>query len=303
MSGEELELLRELFEMHSTWREQPLSQRREYYERADAAFGGPGAAPGETVVVRECSAEWVLPFRPGGPVLLYFHGGSYTMGSAASHRHLVRELGEVCGGSALSVDYRRAPEAPFPAAVTDAVACYRYLLDRDVPSHRIILAGDSAGAGITVATMLALREAGVAQPAAGVCLSPWADLTCGLDSHRTRAARDPVLDSADLRRMAALYHAGTDPRHPQVSPAFADLSGLPPLLIQVGTEEVLFDDARALAAGVEAAGGSVRLEEWPDMFHVWHYYFPVLTEARAAIAAIGAFVTAVLADEPVDVAP
>ncbi|MGC4804636.1 alpha/beta hydrolase [Micromonospora sp. DT233] len=303
MSGDEVELLRELFELHSTWRGQPLSQRREYYERADAAFGGPGVAPGELVAVGECTAEWVLPLRPGSPVLLYFHGGSYTMGSAASHRHLVRELGEVCGASALAVDYRRAPEAPFPAAVTDAVACYRYLLDRGVPSDRIFFAGDSAGAGITVATMLALREAGVAQPGAGVCISPWTDLTCGFDSHRTRAARDPVLDGADLREMAALYHAGTDPRHPQVSPAFAELSGLPPLLIQVGTEEILFDDARALAARVEAAGGPVRLEEWPDMFHVWHYYFPVLAEARAAIAAIGSFVAEVLADAPAEAGP
>jgi phosphinothricin tripeptide acetyl hydrolase len=167
VSGEELELLWELFALHSTWREQPLSQRREYYERADAAFGGPGVARGELVAVGECSAEWVLPLQPGSPVLLYFHGGSYTMGSAASHRHLVRELGEVCGGSALAVDYRRAPEAPFPAAVSDAVACYRYLLERGVPSQQIIFAGDSAGGGILVAAMLALREAGLAQPATG----------------------------------------------------------------------------------------------------------------------------------------
>jgi acetyl esterase/lipase len=295
MSSTEIALLRELLDLNATMRGHTLAQRRQHYDRAEAAFAHADGPPGEVVRIAQCSAQWARAVRAEEPVVLYLHGGSYTMGSLGSHRHLVRELGAACQNAAvLAVDYRLAPEEPFPAAVVDAVACYQWLLAAGVAPSRVVFAGDSAGAGIAVASMLALRDKGVALPAAAVCISPWTDLTCCFDSHATRALRDPVLSTADLRAMAALYVADNDPRHPQVSPAFADLAGLPALLVQVGSEEILLDDARVLARNARAAGVPVVLEEWPDMIHVWHYYFPILTEGRAAIAAIGRFIGAVL---------
>ncbi len=229
---------------------------------------GADAPSGEVINAGGCPAEWVLARRdPAQPVVVYFHGGGYSLGSPRSHRHLASAIGCAADAAVLSLDYRRAPEFAFPAAVDDAIAATRSLLgSTDAP---VVLAGDSAGGGLVVSTMIALREAGLPLPTAGVCLSPWVDLTCSAEAHTRLATRDPLLSPEELRRMAGSYLRDADPRHPLASPAFAKLAGLPPLLIQVGTEEILLDDARKLAGLARAEGVEVTLQEWPDMIHVF----------------------------------
>ena len=231
--------------------------------------------------------------RPDATVL-YLHGGGYAIGSAKSHRHLAVAIAKAAGTRALLVDYRRAPEQPFPAAVEDAVASYRWLLATGQAAQRVVAAGDSAGGGLTVAMLLALRDAGTALPAAGVCISPWVDLTCSGLSYQTKAASDPMVTREGVARMAAWYLAGADPKTPLASPLYADLRGLPPLLVHVGSEEVLLYDARQLAAQASAAGVEATLEIWPEMVHVWHWFLGMLDEAQRDVDRIGEFVVAKL---------
>jgi phosphinothricin tripeptide acetyl hydrolase len=270
-----------------------LAERRSQYDRAEKFFAMPSGVTVEGVQAAARPAEWLRPpaARPGAAVL-YLHGGGYAIGSPRSHRHLAAAIAKAAGAPALIVDYRLAPEHPFPAALDDAVAAYRWLLGTGHAPGRIVVAGDSAGGGLTVATLLALREGNLASPAAGVCISPWVDLTCSLPSYATKAATDPIVRHAAVAEMAAWYLAGADPKGALASPLHADLGGLPPLLIQVGSEEVLLDDARELARRAEAAGVEVTLEAWPEMVHVWHWFLGMLDEAQAAIDRIGAFVGA-----------
>jgi acetyl esterase/lipase len=223
-------------------------------------------------------------------VLLYLHGGGYGLGSIATHRAFVSRLSAATRLRALVVDYRLAPEHPFPAALDDAVAVYRSLVGRVVPPGRIVVAGDSAGGGLAVATALVLRDAGEPLPAAVVCLSPWVDLDVSHDPAPSGVLDDPMVQPDELQLMAALYLAGADPRSPLASPLHAELHGLPPLLVQVGTAETLLDDSVRLAERVRAAGGDVTLEQWSDMIHVWQAFAPLLPEAGDAIARIGAWV-------------
>jgi acetyl esterase/lipase len=288
VASDDIELVRELIALQAPLRAMPLVNRRWQYDYADIAMGE-DVPPGEIVDAGGCTAEWVVARQSlAQPVVLYLHGGGYSLGSSHSHRHLAAAIGRAADVAVLSVDYRRAPEFAFPTAVDDTVAATRWLRERiDAP---VVLAGDSAGGGLVVATMIALRDTGLSLPAAGVCLSPWVDLTCTSDAHTRLAERDPLLSSAELKRMADAYLCDVDPCQPLASPAFADLSGLPPLLIQVGTEEILLDDARTLAGAARAAGVEVALQEWPEMIHAWHWYFPVLEEGRRAIVAIGEFI-------------
>jgi phosphinothricin tripeptide acetyl hydrolase len=267
------------------------AERRAQYERAEKAFPTPPDVKVEHVNAPVAPAEWLRPpAADSGRVVLYLHGGGYVIGSPRSHRHLAAAIAGAAGASALLLDYRLAPEHPYPAAVEDATAAYRWLLDRAVAPGRVVIAGDSAGGGLTVATLLALRQAGVPLPAAGVCISPWVDLTCGGDSYRTKAAADPIVTRAAVAQMAQAYLGATPPRTPLASPLFADLRGLPPLLIHVGSEEVLLDDARLLAERAQAAGVEVGLEVYEHMIHVWHWFLPMLDEAQSAVEAIGRFV-------------
>lgn len=218
--------------------------------------------------------------------ILYLHGGGYVIGSTRTHRGLVAAIGRAAGVRVLSVDYRLAPEHPHPAAVEDAVRAYRFLSAAGVPAARTAIAGDSAGGGLTVAALLALRDANCALPAIGVCISPWLDLTQSGDSMLSKAADDPMLTRDDLERMAAMY-AGEDRRLPTVSPLFADLRGLPEILVQVGTDEVLLDDSLRFVARLRECGVEVSLDAYEDMIHVWHAFFSILPEARDAIERIG----------------
>jgi len=268
-----------------------VAQRRTQYERAEKAFPTPPDVKVEQVTAGTVPSEWLsAPGARADAAVLYLHGGGYVIGSPRSHRHLAAAIGRAASSSVLLPDYRLAPECPYPAAVDDAVAAYRWLLGRAIAPARIVIAGDSAGGGLTVATLLALRDAGVPLPAAGVCISPWVDLTCGGGSYTTRAAVDPIVTREGVGAMATAYLAGKDPKTPVASPLFADLHGLPPLLIQVGDAEVLLDDAVLLAERARKAGVDATLDVWDAMIHVWHWFFPMLDEGQAAVDRIGEFV-------------
>jgi len=269
------------------------AERRAQYERAEKVFPTPPDVKVERVNAPAVPAEWLRPpSAEPGRVVLYLHGGGYVIGSPRSHRHLAAAIAAAAGASALLLDYRLAPEHPYPAAVEDATAAYRWLLDQAIAPDRIVIAGDSAGGGLTVATLLALRGAGAPLPAGGVCISPWVDLTCGGASYATKADADPIVRRAGVEQMAQAYLGATSPRTPLASPLFADLRGLPPLLIHVGTDEVLLDDAVQLAAHAKVAGVDTTLETYERMIHVWHWFLPMLDEAQTAVDAIGRFVRA-----------
>ena len=267
------------------------AERRAQYERAEKVFPTPPDVKVERVSAPAAPAEWLRPpSATPGRVVLYLHGGGYVIGSPRSHRHLAAAIAGAAGASALLLDYRLAPEHPFPAAVEDATSAYRWLLDQAIAPERIVIAGDSAGGGLTVATLLALREARVPLPVGGVCISPWVDLTCSGASYATKAAADPIVRRAGVEEMARAYLGATPPRTPLASPLFADLRGLPPLLIHVGSDEVLLDDAVQLAERARTAGVDATLDIYDRMIHVWHWFLPMLDEAQTAVEAIGRFV-------------
>ncbi len=291
MSSGDIKQVRELI---ATWPDVSrlsLVELRTTYDTIGQQFPSPDGVSVEKVAVGGVDAEWVrAPKARANAVILYLHGGGYVIGSPASHRHMIAALSQASGAAALALDYRLAPEAPFPAAVDDAVSAYEWLRQQGVAPARIVIAGDSAGGGLTVATLVALRERGLPLPAAGVCLSPWVDLTCTAQSITAKAAVDPIVTYALITFMAQAYLNGQDAKTPLASPLFADPRGLPPLLIQVGTDELLLDDARNLAARAKEAGVEATLEVWEEMVHVWHYFFPILREAREAITRIGEFI-------------
>ena len=236
-------------------------------------------------------AEWITtPGVVAERVIYYLHGGGYVLGSINTHREMVSRLSRAASARVLILDYRLAPENPFPAAVDDSTAAYRWLLSVGVDPARLVIAGDSAGGGLTVATLVSLRDAGESLPRAEICLSPWVDLECVGECMVTKAERDPVLTRDISLMLAKAYLGDTDPRTPLASPLYADLTGLPPLLIQVGTAEVLFDDATRLADRARAAGVDVILEPWDDMIHVWHVFAAILPEGQQAIDRIGEFI-------------
>ncbi len=235
-------------------------------------------------------AEWVsAPGSAADRAVLYLHGGGYVLGSIATHRELAARISEASRARCLVLDYRLGPEHRFPAAVDDAVAAYRFLLDSGFDPAHLAIAGDSAGGGLTVATLLALRDAKLPLPATGVCISPWVDLTGTSESMTTKAALDPMVQREPLLVLARHYLGGADPRAPLASPLFADLRGLPPLLVQVGSAETLLDDSTQLAERARKAGVEVELEVWPDMIHVWHAFAALLPEGREGIERIGAY--------------
>ena len=221
--------------------------------------------------------------------LLYFHGGGFIAGSARGYRGLSAELGRAIGIKAYSVDYRLAPEHVFPAAVDDAAAAYQALLDSGLSSDRIVVAGDSAGGGLVMSLLVRLRDEGISLPAAALAISPWADMTGDAESYATKAGEDPSLTPEGLKSAAGHYLSKSNPRDPLASPVFADLSGLPPLLIHVGSAEILLDDAVKLAGAAGKAGVDVRLEIWPHMPHVWHAFSFMLEAGKHAIGEAGAF--------------
>lgn len=251
------------------------------------------------VLVEDLPAEWITP--PGSSaerLLVYFHGGSYNSGSINSHRSLVANIAASAKSRALTIDYRLAPEHPFPMALEDALTAYRWLLNNQLSPDQIVVAGDSSGGGLTLSLLISLREANEPLPAMAVCLSPWTDLTCTGETWETNAKHDIMLDRGTLKQSAELYLGEADPRNPLASPLHADLRGLPPLLIQVGSEEILLSDSTCFAERARNAGVDVTLEVWEGMQHEWHFAAQVLPEARQAIDHIGRFIETRLGSAP-----
>lgn len=235
-------------------------------------------------------AEWTeTPDADPGRVMLFLHGGGYVSGSVVSHRAMVAEAGRQARARTLALDYRLAPEHPYPAALQDALAGYRFLLARGFDPVKIIIAGDSAGGGMTIATMVSLRDGGEHLPARAWVVSPWADLEMTGASMVAKAPTDPMIQKPYLQELAGMYLHGADPRAPLASQIHADLRGLPPLLIQVGSAETLLDDAVRLAGAAGAADVAVTLEIYPDMIHVWHLHYQQLAAGRHGLVAAGRF--------------
>lgn len=235
-------------------------------------------------------AEWIIPEGADNDhIIFYLHGGGYVIGSIRSHRKMVSRFASAARCRALMIEYRLAPEHAFPAALEDALTSYRWLLSQGYEPGKIAIAGDSAGGGLTAATLIALRDAGEPLPAAGMLLSPWTDLTGTSETLKTVGWRDPVLNPKLGVKWAMCYLGDADPMNPLISPIYADLTGLPPLLIQVGTSEMLLDDSRVFAERAQKHGVPVELDIWEGMFHVWHAGAPTVRESNEAIERFGNF--------------
>ena len=270
-----------------------IPQAREIVEEFYAQFPVPADVSVEHVSIAKASADWLAtPGADADRAVLYLHGGAYVLGSALAYREMTSRIGRAAAARTLVLDYRLAPEHPFPAAVEDAVAAYNFILAQGIKRSNIAIVGDSAGGGLTLAALLSLRDTGVLLPACAVCISPWVDLECTGGTMETKAAVDPLCTRESLLEEAALYLAGGNPRNPLASPLYADLKGLSPLLIQVGTEETLLDDAYRLEQRAKNAGVDVTLNVFEDMPHVWHVFASYLLEAQQAINQIGEFVCA-----------
>jgi monoterpene epsilon-lactone hydrolase len=296
MPDPELIVLRE--KLAKRVRPSDIGERRKGFDAFASAYPTAGDVIIEPVTVNGVPAEWTTaPDADDSYAVLYLHGGGYVIGSLDSHRHLAAEVGRAAGARSLALHYRLAPEHPFPAPVDDALAGYRYLLEAGYEPAHIAIAGDSAGGGLVVAALLAIRDAGLPQPAAGWCISPWVDMEAIGASMTAKAAEDPSVQKEPLLEMAAYYLQGADPRAPLAAPLYADLRGLAPLFIQVGAAETLLDDAIRLAGVAGAAHVPTTLEVWPEMVHVWHLFYPDLAAGRRAIEAGGRFLRGAMRSE------
>jgi monoterpene epsilon-lactone hydrolase len=266
-----------------------IEQRRSEFQTALAQFQPAADVICQAVDAGGVPAEWITaPGAEQEKVIYYLHGGGYTMGSIATHREVVSRLSRAAGARALLIDYRLAPENRFPAALEDAKAGYRWLLSTGVKPSQLVVAGESAGGGLTVATLMTLRDSHLPLPAAGICMSPWVDMECLGKSMVTNSSVDPNVRQEDLKMNAEAYLGEADRRTPLAAPIYGNLKGLPPLLIQVGTAEILFDDATRLAERARLDSVDVVFEPWEEMIHMWHV-FPMLPEGNQAIERIAEF--------------
>jgi len=268
-----------------------LAERRARMEDIGERFPAPANAKVTEVKIAGRPAEWVSdPASDEGRVMLYVHGGGYVQGSLASHRNLVFEIARAIKGRVMNLDYRLAPEHPFPAAVEDTVTAWRELLEIGIDPKKASFGGDSAGGGLVLAALVSAREKGLPMPGCACCISPWTDLIGTGRTMETKAKEDPMVNRSALDFFADFYAGDEDKSHPLISPLNANLNGLPPLLVQVGTAETLLDDSRRLVARARYAGVDVKYVEWAGMPHIWHIFAPLLAASRDAIAQLGKFV-------------
>ena len=266
--------------------------RRERMDAVGAHWPAASDIKLQAVDIHGMPGEWSL--APGGNsrrALLYFHGGGYCSGSILSHRRLVSEAGRAAGVRTLAVEFRLAPEHPFPAALDDALTAWRFLRRQGLEARHIAIGGDSAGGGLSVVLANRLRAADEERPGCLWLVSPWTDLTMSGETMTTKDAVDPLIHKAYLGELADAYvPAGMDRRDPRLSPLFATLHGLPPTLIQVGGDETLQSDSTRFATAAGAANAPVTLEVWPHMIHAWHLWNAGLEPGRRALASAGAFI-------------
>lgn len=279
--SDEIGELRKLFSARE--RPENWAARRDRMDEICAIDPPPAGVSFTPVAIGAIPAEWSLaegsdPAR----VLLYFHGGGYCAGSIASHRGLVGDIGQRAGIRTLAVGYRLAPENPYPAAVMDALEAWRFLRDQGYSPRSIAVGGDSAGGNLALAMIIALRDRGEPVPAAAWLVSPWVDLRMTGRTLDSKADVDPLISRDYLMGLAEAYLAGHDPADPKVSPLYADLAGLPPVLVQVGSSETLLDDSVRLAGALGAAEVRTTLDVWPEMIHAWMLWSARLTDGRLA---------------------
>jgi len=293
MSQQQLQQIIQMLKAQPIAGRPTVQETRANFEQMASLFPVAADVKCEPVNAGGVKSEWVTaPGADAGRAVLYLHGGGYVIGSINTHRDLAARISRAAKARVLLIDYRLAPEHPFPAAIEDSVAAYRWMLSTGLKPSRIAVAGDSAGGGLTVATLVAIRDAKLPLPAAGVPMSPWVDMEGLGDSMKSKAAADPMVQKDGLLEMAKAYLGGKDPRTPLAAPLYADLAGLPPLLIQVGTAETLLDDSTRLAERARKAGVKVTLEPWENMVHVWQIFAPILDEGQQAIDKIGEFIRA-----------
>lgn len=275
-------------------RSKPPADIHETRAVLDQAFGEFKPAPDVTVFEIDAAGvpcQWITaPGVPQDRLIIYLHGGAYAACSPTTHQDLISRLSRASGAAALGVDYRLAPEDPFPAAVDDSIATYNWALGHGFEPSNIVLAGDSAGGGLVLSVLLAARDAGTPLPAAGVCFSPWVDLECSGESMAANDHLDDFIKYGGLSARAESYLGGADPENPLASALFADLRGLPPLLVHVGSAETLLDDSTRLAALAKKAGVDLTLKIWDDMVHVWQAFASILPEGQQSIEETGAFI-------------
>ena len=274
----------------SGWSEGTIANQRARQERSTKFARLPADVRCRPDDAGGVPAEWIEAPDPGPGLILYLHGGAYALGSINTHREFVARLASAAGERCLVLNYRLAPEHPYPAALEDAIAAFHWLQTQDYDPSQIIIAGDSSGGGLALAILLALRDAGEPLPAGAVCISPWTDLAATGASIKSKANVERILDPGSLEKYAKYYASEQDLTNPLISPHYADLSGLPPILIQVGADEILLDDARRCAARAQEAGVTVTLEVWDEMFHVFQLV-SFLPEAKEAVEHISEFVS------------
>ncbi len=293
MSTQQLEpVIRDIAAVLGNWGpETPMSTIRSDSDKLFCATKFTVGASAEAVNAGGVKAEWITaPGALNDRVILYLHGGGYILGSINSHRDLCERLSRAAKARVLALDYRLAPEHPFPAAVEDAVAAYRWLLKQNISPKHVAIAGDSAGGGLSLATLVALKQAGDPLPACVALMSPWVDLECTGESMTTKDAEDPLVRKPMAAGMAATYLPSGDLRNPLASPLHAALDGLPPLMIHVGSRETLLDDSVRIAAKARKAGVDVQLKQWQGQIHVFQLFASRVDEGEASIHELGAFI-------------
>ncbi len=273
----------------SGWSAGSIAEQRSRQEKSARYARLPKGTQSKPVVINEIPAEWIEAPPAEAGIILYLHGGAYALGSINGHREFIARLALATQSKALAINYRLAPEHPFPAALEDALAAYHWLLSQGFDSSRIVIAGDSAGGGLAISALVALRDAGDPLPAGAVCISPWVDLALTSASIHQNSRLDPILDPKSLEIYAGYYAGSHELTFPLISPLYADLKGLPPLMIQVGTDEILLDEAILLADKAREAGVTVTQETWDGMFHVFQL-IPFMPETKEAVKHIAGFI-------------